>query len=73
MEVSVTKLPWMNNIRIKKFENLEDVRNAVLASSCIVPLAGFPMHVPGVGWLMDGGFSDLQILKVRLDNQTKQN
>ncbi|KAK9806909.1 hypothetical protein WJX72_007180 [[Myrmecia] bisecta] len=63
MEISVTKLPWMRNVRIKEFADSAAVMTAVMASSRIVPLAGLPMHMPGVGWVLDGGVSDFQLIK----------
>ena len=62
MEISITTLPWFRNVRLKQFENNEEVRDAILASARI---AGLPMHMPGYGWAMDGAFSDFQIIKVQ--------
>ena len=61
LEVSVTTLPWFRNVRVKTFGSNEEVRDAVLASACIVPP---PLHLPAHGYAMDGAFSDFQILKV---------
>lgn len=63
-EVSVTRLPWLSNMRVRDFHSHEELLEAVLASSCAVPFAGLPMHVPGKGWLVDGFLSDTQIVKV---------
>lgn len=62
VEISITILPWFRNKRLKKFNNNDEVRDAILASACI---AGLPMHLPGYGWAMDGAFSDFQIIKVQ--------
>jgi hypothetical protein len=39
------------------------MHSALLATSCIVPLAGLPMRLPGLGWVLDGGLSDLQLVR----------
>ena len=57
----MTTLPWFRNVRVKTFGSNEEVRDAVLASACIVPP---PLHLPAHGYAMDGAFSDFQILKV---------
>ena len=69
LEVSVTTLPWFRNVRVRAFESNEEVRDAVLASACIVPP---PLYLPKHGWAMDGAFSDFQILKVCLDALSPQ-
>lgn len=61
LEVSVTTVPRLHNVRVKHFKDNKAVKNAILASACIVPP---PVHLPGHGWAMDGAFSDFQILKV---------
>lgn len=63
IEISVTTLPWFRNVRVKSFASNEEVRDAVLASACIVPP---PLHLPAHGYAMDGAFSDFQILKVSM-------
>eukprot|EP00976_Prorocentrum_cordatum_P056129 1132266-Prorocentrum_minimum.AAC.1 len=62
-EVSVTVLPFMRNVRLSEFESFDFLKQALLASSCLVPLAGLPVHVDGLGWCVDGALSDLQVLK----------
>ena len=62
-EISVTQLPWMRNRRVTSWRTVEEVESSVLASSCAVPLAGFPVHVPGLGYCVDGMFSDFQLVK----------
>lgn len=61
LEVSVTTLPWFRNVRVKTFNSNEEVRDAVLASACIVLP---PLYLPAHGWAMDGAFSDFAIVKV---------
>lgn len=61
LEISVTTVPWFRNVRVKHFEDNAKVKNAILASACIVPP---PLYLPGLGWAVDGAFSDFQILKV---------
>jgi len=63
LEVSVTQLPSLRNKRVTDFSSYEVMRTHLLATSCIVPLAGLPMWVPGSGLVLDGGLSDLQILR----------
>ena len=50
-------------MRIRKFNSNEEVRDAILASACIVPP---PIKLGVHGLAMDGAFSDFQILKVLL-------
>lgn len=61
LEISVTTVPWFRNVRVKHFEDNTKVKNAILASACIVPP---PLYLRGHGWAIDGAFSDFQILKV---------
>uniref|UniRef100_A0A061RQ66 Patatin n=1 Tax=Tetraselmis sp. GSL018 TaxID=582737 RepID=A0A061RQ66_9CHLO len=63
-EISVSQLPWLRNRRITKWRDMEDVEQSILASSCAVPLAGLPVNVPGLGYCIDGMFSDSQLIKV---------
>ncbi|KAL3142991.1 hypothetical protein ABBQ38_003272 [Trebouxia sp. C0009 RCD-2024] len=60
LEISVTTVPWFRNVRVKHFEDNTKVKNAILASACIVPP---PLYLRGHGWAIDGAFSDFQILK----------
>lgn len=63
MEVSLTTLPWLHNVRVRDFACNQDVEDAVLASSCV--LATHPVWLPALrAWGIDGGYSDFQILKV---------
>jgi len=63
MEASVTVLPFMRNVRLSEFKDYDFLKQVLLASSCLVPLAGGPVHVEGLGWCVDGALSDLQLLK----------
>ena len=63
MEVSVTRLPSLRNLRVRDFSSWDAMRSHLLATSCIVPLAGLPMRLPGTGWVLDGGLSDLQLVR----------
>ena len=63
LEVSVTQLPSLRNKRVTDFSTYEAMTTHLLATSCIVPLAGLPMWVPGSGLVLDGGLSDLQVLR----------
>lgn len=63
LEVSVTTLPTLANVRVTDFATWDSVRTHLLATACIVPLAGLPMWVPGLGLVLDGGLSDLQLTR----------
>jgi hypothetical protein len=63
LEASVTVLPFLRNERVGQFSNWEHLKQALLASSCLVPLAGLPVWVDGLGYCIDGGLSDLQLLR----------
>jgi len=63
LAASMTVLPFMRNVRITEFHSLDYLTQCLLASSCVFPFAGLPVHVDGVGWCLDGAISDLQILQ----------
>lgn len=63
VEVSITKLPLLQNVRVKEFTNHRHMVQSLLASSCMFPLAGLPVWVDGVGLGIDGAVSDLQLLQ----------
>ena len=64
IEVSLTTLPWLRNVRVSSFGSNAEVEDAVLASSCV--FAMHPVWLPSLGaWGIDGGYSDFQILKAR--------
>lgn len=45
----------------------QEVLNNLLATACMVPLAGLPMWSDKYGLILDGGLSDLQILRGWVD------
>lgn len=62
--MSLTTLPWLRNVRVCSFAENAEVKDAVLASSCV--FAMHPVWLPSLGaWGIDGGYSDFQILKAR--------
>ena len=61
LEISITTVPWLRNVRVKHFDSNAQVKSAILASACIVPP---PLYLPGHGYAIDGAFSDFQIIKV---------
>lgn len=44
----------------------EEYVDAILASSCAVGIAGLPFYTQKYGFLVDGGFSDLQLVSAML-------
>ena len=60
MEVSVTSLPFLRNHRLTDFSTWTRTQANLLATSCLVPLAGLPMRLPGLGFCFDGGLTDFQ-------------
>eukprot|EP01025_Chloroclados_australasicus_P052223 TRINITY_DN6080_c0_g1_i3.p2 TRINITY_DN6080_c0_g1~~TRINITY_DN6080_c0_g1_i3.p2 ORF type:complete len:396 (+),score=34.62 TRINITY_DN6080_c0_g1_i3:28-1188(+) len=66
IEFSVTKLAWLQNLRIKYFKDNKEAEQAILSSTCLVPLAGLPIWMDGVGYVMDGVFSDVNLVKAWL-------
>jgi len=63
VEVSMTVLPFLKNKRVRKFEGHKHLTQCLHASSCLIPLSGLPVKVDGVGYCIDGGVSDFQLLK----------
>lgn len=63
-EVVVTKLPWCTSIRFSEFASLAELKEALLASCCMTPLAGFPFRMDKAdgSYVFDGGLSDFQPL-----------
>ena len=43
--MSVTRLPWLRNHRVREFRGIDDLTTAIVASSCIMP--GWPV------WMQD--------------------
>jgi len=66
LEVSVTTLPWCRSKRISEFRDIPHLRQSLLASCCMTPLAGMPFKLDG-DWVFDGGLADWQPL---LDGNT---
>lgn len=66
LHVSVTALPWCQNRRYSEFDSYNDFRNALLASCCMTPIAGWPFKYRGE-WVFDGGLSDFQ---PKVDDET---
>ena len=63
-EMSITQIfPWYKNLRVNQFPTYEFLVQSLLCSACLVPLAGFPMWLPGYGLCFDGGVSDFQLFK----------
>ena len=44
----------------------EEYVDAVLASSCAVGIAGWPYHTKKYGWSVDGGFTDVALIRAIL-------
>eukprot|EP00193_Tetraselmis_chui_P018768 CAMPEP_0177774544 /NCGR_PEP_ID=MMETSP0491_2-20121128/13567_1 /TAXON_ID=63592 /ORGANISM="Tetraselmis chuii, Strain PLY429" /LENGTH=445 /DNA_ID=CAMNT_0019292937 /DNA_START=111 /DNA_END=1448 /DNA_ORIENTATION=+ len=65
-EISVTSLPWLRNERVKDWASMAEGEASILASSCAIPFAGLPVYVPGVGYCIDGGVSDFQLIRALL-------
>lgn len=67
LEVSVTqvraRLLAFRNIRWKEFASKEEYVDAILASSCAVGIAGLPYFTKKYGWSVDGGFTDLDLIR----------
>lgn len=58
LEISLTILPQMKNRVVSSFSNYEQIREAIMASCCMVPLVGMPFRLAETGeWVTDGGFS----------------
>ena len=57
--VSVTTLPFFRKKRYTHFRSRAHLKQVLLASCCMSPLAGLPFKLDGE-WVMDGGISDYQ-------------
>jgi len=67
LTVSVTAIaPWVGSRRYKKFSSRKDLLQALVASSCMPPIAGLPFVYRGE-LVFDGGFADYQPI---FDSQT---
>ena len=61
LEVYVTVLPQCRKKIISEFETVDDLEEALLASCCITPLAGWPFPLRKTGELVcDGGLAAFQ-------------
>mmetsp|Transcript_6365 Transcript_6365/g.16061 ORF Transcript_6365/g.16061 Transcript_6365/m.16061 type:complete len:465 (+) Transcript_6365:155-1549(+) len=56
-EISYTTLPWFKNKRVKVYRDEQHIRQALLASCCMAPLAGLPFRLDGE-LVYDGALSD---------------
>lgn len=55
IEVAVTALPFSAR-RYSQFGSLHDLKQVLLASCCMTPLAGMPFQLDG-RWVIDGGLT----------------
>lgn len=63
-EVSITRIfPTYKNLRITRFPTYDFFIQALLCSSCIVPLCGLPLWLKGFGLCLDGALTDMQVWK----------
>lgn len=61
LEVYVSILPWCRKKVMRHFETAEDLEEALVASCCLVPLAGLPLKLRHSGeWVCDGGLTAFQ-------------
>lgn len=59
ISVSVTTLPFFRKKRYTSFRSQAHLKQVLLASCCMSPLAGLPFKLDGE-WVMDGGIADYQ-------------
>eukprot|EP00948_MAST-09A_sp_MAST-9A-sp1_P003332 g3332.t1 len=58
---------WGSNRReFREFKTLEELKQVLIASCCLTPIAGFPIKINDE-WVMDGGIADFQPI---FDDQT---
>lgn len=57
ISLSVTDLPALSARRLRTFRSNAHLRDALLASCCMTPLAGWPFRLDGT-WAFDGGLTD---------------
>lgn len=61
LEVYVSVLPWCRKRVIHQFPEAEDLEEALVASCCLVPLAGLPLKLRHTGeYVCDGGLTAFQ-------------
>ncbi|GET92357.1 hypothetical protein, conserved [Leishmania tarentolae] len=59
LEVGVTVLPKLKSRLVSSFSSYSAIRETLLASCCLVPLAGMPFKMESTGeWCADGGISN---------------
>lgn len=58
LELAITRLPFFEAERVKKFYSAQDLKDALLASASCYPFA--PLIYRRGSWCMDGGMSDFQ-------------
>ena len=58
--ISITQVPAMKNVVVSHFESREKLLQSLVASMClpIVFIIDFPIFVSGLGYCIDGGFSN---------------
>jgi hypothetical protein len=70
LQISVTQvrahLLALRNIRWSEFKDKSEYVDAILASSCAVGIAGLPYYTKKYGLSVDGGFTDLDLIKAFL-------
>ena len=60
--MSVTTLPFLRNRRVRDFGGPAELKAAMLASACAIPIT--PVWLPQAGaWCIDGAVSDLKVWK----------
>lgn len=61
LEVYISILPWCTQKVVTRFDTLEDLEEALIASCCITPLAGWPFQLRETKeWACDGGLTAFQ-------------
>ncbi|KAG5494023.1 hypothetical protein JKF63_01856 [Porcisia hertigi] len=59
LEIGVTVLPRFKSRLINSFSSFAAIREALIASCCLVPLVGLPFKMESTGeWCADGGISN---------------
>lgn len=55
LEIAVTTLPWLRSKLLKGFQSYSEIKEALIASCCIVPLLNMPFKMKSTGdWVVDG-------------------
>lgn len=58
LQISVTQLPRLNNVRVKSFDSKEDILQCLVASAAAFPFAKLAKFRKA--WYIDGGITDFQ-------------